>query len=192
MSLLYREAAHVVHRDNGTFATYNFFRWKDAYDMSDETVDCMRTVSYAIRVPEIILLMHYDRIPKQEVKLTRKNVYLRDKNTCQYCGRVFKDSELNLDHVVPRRLGGATTWTNIVCSCIGCNLKKGEKTLREAGLMLIRTPKKPRWSPFNSIAFRRGVYSSWEHFLDPSGWKIQISDVETCPSDRLCRVARRR
>ncbi len=173
-SLIYRGAAQVVSRENGSFSVYDFDRWAGAeWDWGDGAV-CVSTVSMKIRAPEIIILRAYDRLPAREVKLTRRNIYLRDRNTCQYCGRSFREHELNLDHVVPRRLGGTTTWTNIVCSCVGCNLKKGEKTLAGSGMGLLKTPRKPRWSPFNQIAFRRGVCASWEQFLDPSEWKIQI------------------
>jgi 5-methylcytosine-specific restriction endonuclease McrA len=176
LCLLYKGAVHVVSRDNGAFNTYDFRHW--IVNSGDEEGGNLyiRGVSIRIRIPEIILLLHYDRLPLQEIKLTRKNVYLRDKNTCQYCGRTLRESELNLDHILPRRLGGSTTWTNIACSCVECNLKKGERTLEETGMRLIRVPKKPRWSPFNHIAFRKGTYTSWEHFLSPSGWKVQISD----------------
>ena len=176
ISLLYKGAGQVVFRENGTFATYDFRRWMGMKWTEDDGATCVRTVSLAIRIPEIVLLYHYDRLPQKEVKLTRKNVYLRDRNTCQYCGRSFKESELNLDHVLPRRLGGATTWTNIVCSCVECNLRKGEKTVEASGMGLIKMPKKPRWSPFNHIAFKRNSWPSWDHFLTPAGWKVQISD----------------
>lgn len=176
LSLLYRAAGQVVFRENGTFAAYDFRRWGGMKWSEGDGASYVRTISLKIRIPEIILLYHYDRLPQKEVKLTRKNVYLRDRNTCQYCGRSFKENELNLDHVLPRRLGGATTWTNIVCSCVECNLRKGEKTVEVSGMGLIKMPKKPRWSPFNHIAFKRNSCSSWEHFLTPAGWKVQISD----------------
>lgn len=176
LSLLYKGVGQVVFRENGTFAAYDFMRWAGMKWDEGDGASYVRTVSLAIRIPEIVLLYHYDRLPQKEVKLTRKNIYLRDRNTCQYCGRSFKENELNLDHVLPRRLGGATTWTNIVCSCVECNLRKGEKTVEASGMGLIKMPKKPRWSPFNHIAFRRTTCSSWEHFLTPAGWKVQISD----------------
>jgi 5-methylcytosine-specific restriction endonuclease McrA len=175
LALLYKGAGQVVFGENGTFATYDFGRWMGIKWTEGDGAACVRTVSLRIRIPEIVLLHHYDKTPQREVKLTRKNVYLRDKNTCQYCGRSFKESELNLDHVLPRRLGGTTTWTNIVCSCVECNLRKGEKTVEASGMGLVRTPKKPRWSPFNHIAFKRNNCRSWDHFLTPAGWKVQIS-----------------
>ncbi|MCX6357856.1 MAG: HNH endonuclease [Candidatus Aureabacteria bacterium] len=175
-ALLYKNAAHVVAAQNGSFETYPFSQWVAAGVNGGDTPS-VGTVSMRIRMPEIILLIHYDRLPLREVKLTRRNVYLRDKNTCQYCGRTLRDGELNLDHVVPRHLGGGTTWTNIVCSCVTCNLKKGEKTPDHARMGLLKKPVKPRWSPFNRIAFRGEAYASWEHFLSPAGWKVQISNV---------------
>ena len=82
-------------------------------------------------------------MPKKEVKFTRHNIFERDKNTCQYCGRVFDRKDLNLDHVIPRDRGGPTTWENIVCSCIECNTQKANRTPQEAGMHLIRKPKRP-------------------------------------------------
>ena len=175
LALLYKGAGQVVFRENGAFAPYDFGRWIGMKWTAVDGAACVRTVSRRIRIPEIVLLHNYDKMPQKEVKLTRRNVYLRDKNTCQYCGRSFKESELNLDHVLPRRLGGATTWTNIVCSCVECNLRKGEKTVETSGMGLARIPKKPRWSPFNHIAFKRNSCQSWDHFLTPAGWKVQIS-----------------
>ncbi len=174
--LLYKGAAHVVFRDNGSFDTCDFARWTDKDWTGGNNGLYIHSVSMSFRVPEIIVLLHYDQLPLKDIKLTRKNVYLRDKSTCQYCGRPFKESSLNLDHILPRRLGGATTWTNIVCSCVACNLRKAERPLERSGMRLIREPKKPRWSPFNNIAFRRGAYPSWEHFLNPASWKVRISD----------------
>ena len=175
-SLVYRGAAQVVFRENGSFDLYDFPRWTEMRWGGGNGAAFIGTVTMRIRLPEIIILRAYERLPAREVKLTRRNIYLRDRSTCQYCGRSFREQELNLDHVVPRRLGGTTTWTNIVCSCVECNLRKGEKTLEMSGMGLLRQPKKPRWSPFNQIAFRRGVFVSWEQFLDPAALNIQILD----------------
>lgn len=174
LALVCKRAAHIVSAHDGTFITCNLERWLEIEWPLDDQRFFVRTVSFRIRVPEIIILLHYDRMPQREVKLTRRNVYMRDRNTCQYCGRSFKESELNIDHILPRRLGGSTTWTNVVCSCVNCNLKKGEKTLKSAGMDLLRPPRKPRWSPFNAITFGRGAYPSWEHFLNPPAWKVQM------------------
>ena len=102
------------------------------------------TISFKIRIPRVIVLLVFDRLPKKEVKFTRHNVFERDKNTCQYCGQLFDRSDLNLDHVVPRDRGGTTTWENVVCSCIPCNTRKGNRLPREAHMSLIRKPKRPK------------------------------------------------
>ena len=116
----------------------------------------------------------FERLPKKEVKFTRHNVFERDRNTCQYCGKVFERHELNLDHVLPRDRGGQTTWENIVCSCIPCNTKKGNRLPHEAGLQLIRKPKRPKWRPFVNISFSRSHHDSWKHFLDLAYWNVEL------------------
>jgi len=100
--------------------------------------------------PRVILLMLFDRLPKKEVKFTRHNIFERDQNTCQYCGNNFDRKDLNLDHVIPRDRGGPTTWENIVCSCVECNTIKANRTPHEAGMHLIRKPKRPKWRPIRA------------------------------------------
>ena len=95
----------------------------------------------AMRIPSVIRLLEYRRIPHQTRALSRKNILLRDRCTCQYCGMVLGSSELTLDHVVPRSRGGASTWQNLVACCHECNHKKGNQTLVEAGMKLLREPR---------------------------------------------------
>ncbi len=118
----------------------------------------------------------YDRLPKKEVKFTRHNIFERDKNTCQYCGRVFDRKDLNLDHVIPRDRGGPTTWENIVCSCIECNTQKANRTPQEAGMHLIRKPKRPKWRPFVQINFSLHRHDSWKHFIDLAYWNVELGE----------------
>ena len=87
-------------------------------------------------------------INRARVRFSRLNIYARDRNTCQYCGRRPPRAELNLDHVIPRSRGGVTNWENVVCSCVPCNLKKGGRTPDEARMRLLRHPIRPRWTPF--------------------------------------------
>lgn len=134
----------------------------------------VKTISLNIRVPRIIVLLLFERLPKKEVKFTRHNVFERDRNTCQYCGKIFDRVELNLDHVMPRDRGGATTWENIVCSCIPCNTRKGNRLPHEAGMLLIRKPKRPKWRPFINISFNSSHHDSWKHFLDLAYWNVEL------------------
>ena len=95
----------------------------------------------AIRIPSVIRLLEYRRIPHQTRALSRKNILLRDRNTCQYCAQVLPSSELTLDHVIPRSRGGLSTWENLVACCHICNRKKGNQYVHEAGMKLLREPR---------------------------------------------------
>lgn len=136
----------------------------------------VKTISMHVRVPRIIVLLLFERLPKKEVKFTRHNVFERDKNTCQYCGKVFDREGLNLDHVLPRDRGGQTTWENIVCSCIPCNTRKGNRLPHQAGMQLIRKPKRPKWRPFVNITVTNQPHESWKHFLDLAYWNVELGD----------------
>ena len=119
LSMLFTGNAQVVYNDaSGDFHTFDFGEWADFSEVEPEE-EVISTVSFRMRVPRVILLLGYDRFPKQEVKFTRHNIFERDNNTCQYCGGLFDRRALNLDHVIPRQRGGPTSWENIVCSCIG-------------------------------------------------------------------------
>ena len=101
----------------------------------------LHSARLAIRVPSVIRLLEYRRIPHQTRALSRKNILLRDRNTCQYCGLVLPSSELTLDHIVPRSRGGQSTWENLVASCHTCNHRKGNQLLQECGMKLLREPR---------------------------------------------------
>src|SRR6201993_4924761 len=94
-----------------------------------------------IAMPSVIRLLEYRRIPHQTRALSRKNILLRDRNSCQYCSVVLTAGELTLDHVVPRSRGGLSTWENLVACCHPCNRRKGNQTPAEAGMKLMREPR---------------------------------------------------
>jgi 5-methylcytosine-specific restriction endonuclease McrA len=130
-------------------------------------------------VPRVIVLQIYDRIPKTKVRFSRHNIYMRDGNTCQYCGRTLPRTDLNLDHVVPRSQGGRTTWENVVCCCIDCNLAKGARTPDQAGMRLLKAPLRPRWTPTFRAAGDRIRYREWLPFLDipnASYWNVELEE----------------
>jgi 5-methylcytosine-specific restriction endonuclease McrA len=101
----------------------------------------IKSPTFSIRIPSVIRLLEFRHIPRQSRALSRKNILMRDRNTCQYCGGVFSPNELTLDHVTPRSLGGTSTWENLVACCKLCNHKKGNLTLAESGLRLFREPR---------------------------------------------------
>jgi 5-methylcytosine-specific restriction endonuclease McrA len=136
-------------------------------------------VSRRIRVPRVVVLVAYEHLPKARVRFSRFNIYARDDSTCQYCGRRFPRSDLNLDHVVPRSRGGSTNWENVVCSCVPCNLRKGGRTPEEAGMRLLRHPARPRWTPVFRNAARRAFYREWMPFLsmaEAAYWNTELLD----------------
>ncbi len=174
MVLLFQGNAQVVLGDqDGAFQTFNFQQWTDL-SQSEPHPESISAVSFKIRLPRVIMLAVFDRLPKKEVKFTRHNIFERDKNTCQYCGHCFDRRDLNLDHVIPRDRGGPTNWENIVCSCIPCNTRKANRTPPEAGLHLIRKPRKPKWRPFVQINLGINYHHSWRHFIDLAYWNVEL------------------
>jgi len=107
----------------------------------EENGHFLHAARLAIRLPSVIRLLEYRRIPHQTRALSRKNILLRDRNTCQYCGELLPSGELTLDHVVPRSRGGASTWENLVACCHPCNRQKGNQFPTEAGMKLMREPR---------------------------------------------------
>jgi 5-methylcytosine-specific restriction endonuclease McrA len=180
-SLLYLGVARVVDPE---FKTFDFDSWAElsAQLGNGETGsghDVIRTVNRAIRIPRVIVLQLYDRIPKTKVRFSRHNIYMRDGNMCQYCGQVLPRTDLNLDHVVPRAQGGRTTWENVVCCCVDCNLSKGARTPEQAGLKLLKAPVRPRWTPTFRTNGGRVRYREWLPFLglpDASYWNVELED----------------
>ncbi|MSU64174.1 MAG: HNH endonuclease [Pedosphaera sp.] len=176
LTLLFQGQAQVVFGDNdGSFRTFSFGEWHD-FSQQEPSAESVRTVSFKIRVPRVIMLLIFDRLPKKEVKFTRLNIFDRDKNLCQYCGHTFDRKDLNLDHVIPRDRGGPTTWENIVCSCIPCNTRKANRTPQEAGLHLVRKPKRPKWHPFVQVNVGLHYHDSWKHFLDIAYWNVELGE----------------
>ncbi|MBI5775415.1 MAG: HNH endonuclease [Verrucomicrobia bacterium] len=176
LTLLFQGHAQVVLGDqDGAFETFDFLDWHD-FSRREPHPESIHGVSCKIRVPRVIMLMVFDRLPRKEVKFTRHNIFERDNNKCQYCGGVFDRKDLNLDHVIPRDRGGPTTWENIVCSCIPCNTRKANRTPSEAGLHLVRKPKRPKWRPFIQVNLGLECHDSWKHFLDLAYWNVELGD----------------
>lgn len=126
--------------------------------------------STSIKIPSVVVLKTNNWKRINSVRFSRKNVWLRDEGCCQYCGKNVSIHTFTIDHVHPKCYGGKTTWDNVVVSCYNCNQKKGEKTLKEAGIKLINVPKKPTRLPFiNEVV---GFYQ--ENVLHPS-WKFWLN-----------------
>lgn len=176
--LLFRRLAEVIHIEEGEWANYDFESWREISELQAQIKephqDWIRSVSFEIQVPRVLRLLHFDRVPRQRVRLNRRNIFARDANHCQYCGKRFPSSELSLDHILPTCRGGETTWENLVCSCVRCNVRKGGRTPHEAGLKLIRKPVRPKSSPLLTVKLGNPKYASWKAFLDAAYWSVDL------------------
>jgi 5-methylcytosine-specific restriction endonuclease McrA len=178
--LVCKAVAEVVDVSDGRYDFYGFESWQELSElkrqsgMDDADTDWVSTVSCSIQVPRIIRLLFYDRFPKIHVTLNRRNLFARDENSCQYCGRRFPTSELSIDHVVPISVGGTTTWPNVVCACTSCNKRKGGRTPAQAQMRLIRRPVQPAHNPLIKLKLRRRKYYSWKHFLNEAYWSVAL------------------
>lgn len=179
-ALLCRELAEVIHYDDGAFANYTFDTWREASRLRAGAKlaheDWIRSVNFEIQVPRVIRLLTYDRLPKQHLHLNRRNVLARDGHQCQYCGRHLPIHQLSLDHIMPRSRGGMTTWENVVCACLTCNVKKGGRTPHEARMKLVRKPSKPQRNPMLMLKLNNPKYESWRTWLDGVYWEIGARD----------------
>ncbi len=158
-TLLYKGVAKAVDEE---YQTFDFPDWSG---LKVNGYDGIGTVSDSIRIPRVILLTRFDRIPRRDVRFSRHNIFLRDSNTCQYCRDRLPASGLNLDHVVPRSQGGLTTWENVVTCCLGCNHHKGGRRPEQANMRLHRKPVRPSWTPFIARGAGDSLYDEWRPFL---------------------------
>ncbi len=178
-SLLVRDLAEVIHVGDGSYTAHDFESWAEVSTIRENFAeahqyDWVRTVRMEIAVPKIIRLLGYDRLPRQDVKLNRRNIFARDKNVCQYCGHHFPTNELSLDHVTPRSQGGQSSWENLVCACTRCNARKGGRTPHQAHMHLVRKPVQPKRNPIVSLRLGSDKYASWRAFLDHAYWSVEL------------------
>jgi 5-methylcytosine-specific restriction endonuclease McrA len=178
LGLLFRELAEVIHQEEGQYANYNFETWLEISTLraadKQQHEDWIRGVNFELQVPRVIRLLSFDRVPKQTIRFNRRNLFARDANHCQYCGKSFPTSELSLDHIVPRSRGGELSWENVVCACVSCNVRKGGRTPQEAHMKLIRPPVKPKRSPLLSVKLDNPKYQSWKTFVDSAYWTVDL------------------
>ncbi|MGI9558560.1 MAG: HNH endonuclease [Thermodesulfobacteriota bacterium] len=162
-----------------TYETFDFESWEQVSSASlqTENSDCVKTVDSIIKAPRVILLLRYGGFHRKRPKFNRLNIFRRDGGKCQYCGHEFPKSDLTIDHVVPRSLGGTSRWDNVVCSCGVCNRRKGGRTPEQARMKLLTTPGEPQWGPFADMYARAVRYKEWEpfvNFVDVSYWNVEL------------------
>jgi 5-methylcytosine-specific restriction endonuclease McrA len=169
LTLVFKDLARIISPEN--YAVHDFKSWSDL--RHEGNFSTIHTVALTIRVPEIIVLRGFDRFTRPQVVFSRRNLFRRDRNACQYCGQRFPTEDLSIDHVVPRAQGGVSNWTNCVVACLECNARKGARSLDQAGMRLIRQPRKP--TPQMAFSLPLGTRkASWDHFVSEVYWNTEL------------------
>ena len=168
MSMVFAGVAKVVDP-----VSYQLFDWDDwATFVPDSEEPCIRAVDRKFRVPEVVSLVRFDRLPNSAVTFNRRNIFKRDRYTCQYCGTQPTTSELTIDHVLPRSRGGQSTWANCVLACLACNHRKADRLPDEANMRLRKVPVQPNWTPaFSKHSLRK---ESWQKFISDAYWHTEL------------------
>lgn len=133
----------------------------------------IRSMYLALCPPEVILLTAYEGQGERSVVFSRRNLFKRDRYTCQFCGKQPGPEELTIDHVLPKSHGGKSTWENCVLACVGCNKRKADRTPEQAKMLLRKVPKKPSWKALTQVpsTARR---DSWAQFLSRAYWEVEL------------------
>jgi len=169
LTMVFKDLARIVEPAN--YALYDFDSWSDL--AIPDGAQFVQGISMRIRIPEVIVLKACDRFNRPRVVFTRRNLFRRDRNTCQYCGRKRPTEDLSIDHVVPRARGGLATWENCVVACLRCNSVKGSRSLEECGLHLLRKPVEPPPQMAFTLHARQRK-PSWEHFVSEAYWNTEL------------------
>ncbi len=152
--------------------TLDFDSWME--QVVDPSENSIQSVRKSVRIPEVIVLTRYRGVPVRTPSFSRRNLIRRDRHQCQYCGTRPGIHELSIDHVMPRSRGGRSTWENCVLACRRCNRKKRNRTPNQAGMLLLREPRAPRWSPFVEVP-KTHLRASWERFVDAKVWQSAVA-----------------
>ena len=168
LTLVWNDNAKIV--DAADFQLYDWADWARLEPL--DGMPFIQAVSMRLRVPEIVTLTSFDRLPSSHVTFSRRNIFKRDRFTCQYCGRQPAQDELTIDHVVPRSQNGQSTWDNCVLACLDCNHRKADRTPQQAKLRLRKTPARPNWNPMYSRHKLR--IKSWEKFVSEAYWSVDL------------------
>jgi 5-methylcytosine-specific restriction endonuclease McrA len=155
---------------NASYEPLNITSWRRAIvlllkDKAESLEHNGRVVYANLPLPTVIRLRQYIKIPYRDIPLTRKNILERDRHTCQYCTK--RGEQLTLDHIIPRSRGGVDSWENLVTACMRCNVRKGNRTPREADMELLTQPRKPHSSLYFELLkyTRDNVNHEWRKYV---------------------------
>jgi 5-methylcytosine-specific restriction endonuclease McrA len=172
LTLLFQEMALVVNED---LQTHDFNSWRELSEFADSTGPLIHAPGFVVIPPRVIVLAEYQRCPPRTVRFNRRNIFMRDQYTCQYCGHKPKDDDLTIDHIIPKSRGGRTVWENVVLSCTRCNMKKSDRLPHECGMSLRRPPKRPSWiGTLAALHLDEDNRSLWQKFVDTAYWETNL------------------
>jgi 5-methylcytosine-specific restriction endonuclease McrA len=169
--MLWNDSAKAVDPDD-----YRLYSWEEWASLpAAEGEPCIRTARARIRVPEVVALRHFDRLPMAAVAFSRRNIAKRDHYTCQYCGAQPGVTEVTIDHIVPRAQGGHSSWTNCVAACVECNARKADRTPEQAGMRLRKAPTRPEWKPLYALQTLADAHhlDGWGAFLGREAARVR-------------------
>jgi len=169
LGMIFTGSARAVEPE--TYLVHAFESWSNLAVEPDQP--CVRTVSLKVRVPEVIVLTHFNGMPRPNATFSRRNLFRRDQNRCQYCSKHPGTNELTIDHVLPRSRGGLSTWTNCVLACVPCNRRKANKLPHEAHMRLLRPAAEPNWTPVMEVPLGR-MRQTWRHFISDRYWNAEL------------------
>jgi hypothetical protein len=185
------KARIITPPPKGSYEVWDWSDWASLKPTEGEAGIVSASTIY--KIPEVLLLNRYDSIPKQRVNFCRRAIWKRDTYTCQYCGKKPKEDECTLDHIIPKSLGGETSWQNCVLACYKCNSQKANRRPEEAfrpakdkekarvwigpsPMKLLKTPIKPEYS---FIKDRVKILDTWKHWVDKMYWEMPLeNDME--------------
>ncbi|MBU0755943.1 MAG: HNH endonuclease [Planctomycetes bacterium] len=165
------DLARIV--DVQSYELFSFDRWVQRGPTNGNVV---QGVNVAFDVPEVVVVQYYDKVSGGGVVFSRRNLFRRDRFTCQYCKARPGTETLTIDHILPKSRGGKTTWENCVLACLACNIRKGSQTPEEANMSLQTRPKKPVWSPFYAFTKRTKRPPSWDAFISEAYWNVALEE----------------
>src|SRR5688572_28823109 len=174
IGLVAKGAARIIEPES--FVAHDLETWNDVSRAKARFGgDVIRSARLELAPPEVILLTEYEGMGERAVVFSRRNLFKRDRFTCQYCGSQPGPEELTIDHVAPRSRGGVSSWENCVLACVPCTRRKAERTPAEAGVSLRGGPRKPSWRALAGVE-PRVRRESWEQFLSRAYWEVELEE----------------
>jgi 5-methylcytosine-specific restriction endonuclease McrA len=172
IGLVAKGSAFIIEPE--TFERHDLLSWNDVSRAKARLADAViRSTHLALLPPEVVVLSGYEGLGERSVVFSRRNIFKRDRYTCQFCGSQPGPENLTIDHVLPKSRGGVSSWENCVLACLECNKRKSNRTPDEAKMVLRKAPRKPSWKMLAQVHPKQRR-ESWEAFLGRAYWNIEL------------------